>query len=106
MRNVLVDGLEVVERAVRKHPELRGPLMTWLRTVRDAKWHGIADVRRVYPSADGVRVRAGKTVVAGPDGVRRRREQLQAHHADRLLRPAAARHVGPDPRGIRQGTME
>lgn len=35
-------------------------LAAWVVTVRATEWHGLADVRRAYPSADMVRVSSGK----------------------------------------------
>jgi mRNA interferase HigB len=54
---------QVIGRFVRKHPDCRGWLENWLRTVREAQWHSIVDVRRTYPAADGgVRVASGGQV--------------------------------------------
>lgn len=54
---------EAISRFTRKHPDCRGWLENWLRTVRDAEWRSIVDVRRTYPSADGgVRVGSGGRV--------------------------------------------
>jgi mRNA interferase HigB len=53
-----------LDRFARKHRDIRKPLADWLDTVTRANWQSLADVRRVYPSADGVAVR-----VAGGDAV-------------------------------------
>jgi mRNA interferase HigB len=45
-----------------KHPDARGPLDAWCRTVRKAVWANLQDVRRIFPHADAVRVASGNTV--------------------------------------------
>jgi mRNA interferase HigB len=45
------------------HPDADSPLKSWLRIVRHAEWHSWTEVRSVYPSADAVRVRSGRTVI-------------------------------------------
>lgn len=53
-----------LERFARKHRDAAGPLSSWLAVVQRAAWESLADVRRVYPAADGVSVRvAGGAVV-------------------------------------------
>ena len=42
-----------------KHRDARTPLADWLNTVSRAEWQCLADVHKVYPSADGVNVRIG-----------------------------------------------
>jgi len=37
-----------------QHAESEGPLDTWFRIAKKAEWRNIADVRKVYPSADPV----------------------------------------------------
>ena len=53
-----------LDRFARKHRDARKPLADWLDTVRQATWASLAEVRRTYPSADGVNIR-----VAGGDVV-------------------------------------
>jgi len=48
-----------LDRFVRKHRDAKKPLADWLDTVRRASWQSLTDLRRVYPSADGVTVRVG-----------------------------------------------
>lgn len=36
------------------HPDSERPLRLWYKTACAATWHSLADVRRTYPSADGV----------------------------------------------------
>jgi mRNA interferase HigB len=45
------------------YPKAAKYLAAWVKTVRAADWHGLADVRRCYPSADMVRVSSGKPVL-------------------------------------------
>lgn len=59
---MVVNGLEVLERVIRKHAELQGPLTAWLDLARTAEWHDITAVRSLCPSADGVSIRKGKRI--------------------------------------------
>ena len=36
------------------HGDLSAPLDVWYRIVKKAEWRSLDDVRRVFPSADGV----------------------------------------------------
>jgi len=45
-----------------RHSDAKGPLELWYRTVRQARWQSIRDVRIVYPSADAVEVGSGNLV--------------------------------------------
>jgi len=45
-----------------RHSDAKRPLELWYRTVRQARWRSIRDVRMVYPSADAVEVGSGKRV--------------------------------------------
>lgn len=40
--------------AVTQYGDLSGPLDTWYRIAKRAEWKSLEDVRRVFPSADGV----------------------------------------------------
>lgn len=53
-----------LERFSRKHRDATRPLGDWLNIVRRAAWKNLAELRRSFPSADGVNVR-----VAGGDVV-------------------------------------
>lgn len=44
------------------HADAAGPLDLWYRTVRQARWQSIQEVRRVFPHADAVEVASGNTV--------------------------------------------
>ncbi len=37
-----------------KHGELSGPLDLWYRIAKRAQWHSLEDLRKDFPSADGV----------------------------------------------------
>ena len=36
------------------HADLEGPLDTWFRIAKKAKWNSLAEVRQTFPSADAV----------------------------------------------------
>lgn len=55
-------GRDVLAKAVRKHADVRNWLAAWASTVEDAAWTSIDDLRRDYPSADGVRLDSGTVV--------------------------------------------
>lgn len=46
----------------KRHADAALPLQLWYGTVRAARWQSLADVRRVYPHADVVTVKSGRTV--------------------------------------------
>ena len=37
-----------------RYPEAKGPLDAWYKIVRNAEFHGLNDIRAVFPSADDV----------------------------------------------------
>lgn len=39
--------------AVAKYPDLAGPLDSWYRVAKIAKWSDLIEVRRHFPAADG-----------------------------------------------------
>jgi mRNA interferase HigB len=51
-------GQDVLVKAIRKHPDVRQWLTAWVATVQDADWRSLDDVRKDYPSADGVKLRS------------------------------------------------
>jgi mRNA-degrading endonuclease HigB of HigAB toxin-antitoxin module len=55
-------GQEVLTRFKRKHVDARTWIDLWVKTVENATWHSIDDVRKAYPQADGVKLKS-KTVV-------------------------------------------
>lgn len=55
-------GQRVVEGAGRKNAPLRAWFDSWMQSVRIASWKNLQDVRRVYPNADGVKLKSGLVV--------------------------------------------
>ena len=55
-------GHDVLTRAGRRNSPLRQWLGRWVATVENAVWHSLDDVRSVYPSADGVRLKSNLVV--------------------------------------------
>jgi mRNA interferase HigB len=49
--------------AARAYPKAARYLTVWMVTVRAAQWDNLADLWRVYPNADQVVVRSGKSVI-------------------------------------------
>lgn len=45
-----------------RHPDAKDALAAWFCVVKAADWRSLADVRRTYPHADGVRTRSGETL--------------------------------------------
>ena len=54
--------LNVIEldRAAKKHPQVRAWLEAWRAVVLAASWQSLLDVKRMYPAADGVVLGCGK----------------------------------------------
>jgi mRNA interferase HigB len=81
---------QVLERFAGKYCDAHVPLADWLDTVSRAAWESLADVRRVYPSADGVNVRisGGAVVVVTVFNIRGNRYRLLAvvHYATAVCR--------------------
>lgn len=67
-----------LERFSRRHRDARRPLGDWLGTVSRANWQSLAELRRVYPTADGVNVRVagGSTVVVTVFNIKGNRYRL------------------------------
>jgi len=57
-----VVGQDVLSRAARRNIPLRKWLATWAATVESVEWNNLNEVRELYPSADGVKLRS-KVVV-------------------------------------------
>jgi mRNA interferase HigB len=45
-----------------RYPDATQPLLVWLEAAEAADWHGIADLREMYPHADAVAVASGNVV--------------------------------------------
>jgi mRNA interferase HigB len=56
-------GRDMLTKASRRYVDTRRWLETWMATVDDATWQSLADVRKVYSSADGVPLRSGIVVI-------------------------------------------
>lgn len=52
----------VLDRFARKHRDAAQWLADWAATVRESAWHSLMDVRRQYPSADGVKLKGGLVI--------------------------------------------
>jgi len=61
MRIIAMSGLREFWEA--GHADAQGPLRDWHRTASKAVWRSLDDIRRIYPSADGVKVASGRSVV-------------------------------------------
>lgn len=59
---VTLVGQDVLRRAVRRNGPLRKWLTKWAATVENVLWYNLEDVRRAYPSADGVRLKSSFVV--------------------------------------------
>ena len=59
---MVIVGRKVLDRAGRRHAGLGGWLKVWLAVAEAAQWGSLADVRRQYPTADGVKLRSGLVV--------------------------------------------
>src|SRR4051812_26161304 len=47
-------NVQAIQRAIRKHRDAAAWLTQWMAVVREASWQNLAEVRKVYPSGDGV----------------------------------------------------
>ncbi len=52
-----------LQDAACEDPKVAKYLAAWTGTVRAARWRNLAELRRVYPSADSVAVGSGKSVI-------------------------------------------
>jgi len=59
---VRIISSKAVERWARQFPDAAGSLKAWASNAKRANWENIEQVRQVYPHADAVKVRSGKTV--------------------------------------------
>jgi mRNA interferase HigB len=50
-------------RAGRKYPKAASYLETWRKTVKEAEWRNLVDMRRSYPATDPVKVESGRQVL-------------------------------------------
>jgi mRNA interferase HigB len=57
-----IRNTRVIELARRKHAQAGAWLDAWVRITAQADWQSITDVRKNFPSADGVRLKSGVVV--------------------------------------------
>ncbi len=55
----LLNAIEL-DRAAKKHPQVRAWLEAWRTVVMAASWQSLLDLKRMYPSADGVVLGSGE----------------------------------------------
>jgi mRNA interferase HigB len=55
-------GQDVLAKAAKRNKPLRNWLVTWSAVVANARWRSIEDIRKAYPSADGVPLSSGTVV--------------------------------------------
>jgi mRNA interferase HigB len=59
---VQIRNTRAIELARRKHPQAGAWLDAWLQITTEADWHSIVDLRKSFPSADGVKLDSGVVV--------------------------------------------
>ena len=47
-----VVGTGIIDKALRKHGDLSGPLAVWLKIASEHNWTGLNDIRKTLPSTD------------------------------------------------------
>ena len=65
---VTLIGQETLRSAGRKNAPLRKGLESWAAVVKQARWNNLIDVRKQYPSADGVKAQNAMTTVLNIKG--------------------------------------
>lgn len=50
-----IDRLAILEKGLRQNTTARKPVLRWVEQVQAAQWQSIADVRRMFPSADAIK---------------------------------------------------
>ena len=63
----IVLPVRLIKRSTLRHyatrfPKATRPLDNWARLVVSGAWHNLAETRRMFPHADQVRVKSGRTV--------------------------------------------
>jgi len=51
---VTVLGIDVLEKATKRHADLRGPGAAWLTVARSQSWKSLAEIRRTWRDTDCV----------------------------------------------------
>lgn len=67
------------------HRDSEASLRTWVQQVRAANWRNFADVRKTFPSADGVAVASGRSVVVFNIAHNRYRLIAAVHYNTRIV---------------------
>jgi len=52
-------GQDVLSVVGKKNKPLKTWLDVWAKAAQESDWHSLQDVRRAYPSADGVKLKSG-----------------------------------------------
>jgi mRNA interferase HigB len=52
-----------VKRFAARFPQSAEWLRAWVKAVRNAQWKNLVELRKVYPSADAVKVKSKRTVI-------------------------------------------
>lgn len=47
-------GLEVIEKAIRLHADLEGPMRAWLSIAKQARWKHLVELRQTWRDTDFV----------------------------------------------------
>jgi hypothetical protein len=55
---MILVGQDILLRAGRRNASVRKWLAAWAMTVESSDWRSLEDVRRAYPSADGVKMKS------------------------------------------------
>lgn len=55
-------NITAIERFARKHRDAAVWLANWVAVARDASWQSLHDVRKQFPSTDGVPLKSGVVV--------------------------------------------
>lgn len=63
-----VVGRPILETFWQKHRQARKPLTKWLSVVANAEWHGFAEVKRTFGSADSYHGESGTYVIFNVGG--------------------------------------
>jgi mRNA interferase HigB len=63
-----VISLKLLREFWTKYPDAERPLRHWYKTAMQADWRNLQEVRRVYPHADGVTVKAETLTVFNVGG--------------------------------------
>ena len=60
--NMRVISLKPLREFWERHPDAEAALRLWYKTATNARWSNLAELRRTYPHADGVKFRNSDTL--------------------------------------------